>query len=135
MDNIIIDPKDGQRIKELLVTYLADSGVRSVLLVSQSGFILGYAGDFSNIDKNSLAVLASAGVSSTQALAATLGERKFAATSYQGAHQNLHIHILSEKAFLAAVADTSVTSSVVRLYSRELTKELQPIINRIYRKK
>ena len=132
--NIIIEPHDGRRLKELLEIFIADSGVRAALLVSRSGFALCRAGDFSDVDVSTLGVLSSAAASSTQALANILREKEFAATTYQGTHTNMHIQVISEKSFLVALADPSVTSTVVRLYTRELTKELLPIVHRLFEK-
>ncbi len=132
MKNVVIQGEDSRKLTELLVTYLSDTGAKSVVLVSRSGFILSQAGDFSGVNVNSLAVLATAGLSSTQALASALGEKKFAATSYQGTHQNLHIHSIMPEAFIVAIADTGITSSVVRLYSREISNDLIPILNSIF---
>jgi len=132
MDNIVLNPQDVVKLKSYLQSFTSDSGVQAAILVSRSGFVITRAGEFGQVDPNSLAVISAAGVSSTQALASTIGEKKFPAISYQGTFQNLHIQVITEKAFVIALAASSVTSSVVRLYARELTKDMLPIIERIF---
>jgi len=132
MQNTIIEPEDSRALKSILESFLRDSGARAALLINRNGFILARAGDFAGTDPTSLAVLASGSLSSTQALAKIIGEKEFAAATHQGKHTNVHISIVSDKSFIAAVADSGITASVVRLYAREAIKDFEPILAKVF---
>ncbi|RKZ28886.1 hypothetical protein DRQ36_09770 [bacterium] len=128
MANIIINEQDKQRFEIILSDFLKDSGARTVILVDKSGFVLSKAGDFAGIDAQSLAVLASGSYASTQALAKLIGELEFSAAFHQGKRSNVHISLIANYAILVAIFDASITVGVIRLYARETSKKLEPLI-------
>jgi len=129
MQNIVITAEDKQRLESILAGFLEDSGARNVLLVDRGGFVIMRWGDFTGVDPQSLAVLASGSFASTHALAQHIGEKEFSAAFHQGKQSNVHLSIIAEYALLVAIFDATATVGMIRLYAREAAKKLEPIIS------
>lgn len=112
-----------------LTTFVKESSVRLVLVLTPAGQVLAQSGFSRAVDVMSAAALAAAIVASTGELARQLKQPPFAALNHQGLKQGIFLSTLStERGTLAvlAVYDLDVSSiGLVQLFFEQLAADLQ----------
>lgn len=104
----------------LLTGFVADAGVRCVLLCDRTGRMLSAAGDTAGLDQTTFASLASADFSASDQLAALLGEEEFTSLYHHGANRSMFLADIAGAAILAVLFDTRTTLGMVRIKTKSL---------------
>ena len=60
-------------------------------------------------------------------MAKLLGEREFSALFHQGAHDNIQLSLVGDRAILTVLFDDATTLGMVRLYATETAKKLAEV--------
>ncbi len=111
--------QEHQRLDDLLVAYLREASVRTVLLLDRAGRLITQAGEQGTFDVTTFASLAAADFAAGDQLAVLLGEREFASLYHHGEQQSMFLADIDERAILAALFDSSTTLGLVRVMSRK----------------
>jgi predicted regulator of Ras-like GTPase activity (Roadblock/LC7/MglB family) len=112
-------------------SFLAASGVSSVLLVDRSGQLITSVGGKMPSDVTAFASLTAADFSANDQLARLLGEKEFTSLFHQGERESMFMAAVAQRLILVALFDSSTTLGLVRLRSREQVAELTAICERM----
>jgi predicted regulator of Ras-like GTPase activity (Roadblock/LC7/MglB family) len=118
-----------QRLDDLLVSYLNETGVRSAMLVDRAGRLLTIAGEPADFDGITFASLAAADFAASDQLAVLLGEREFASLYHHGDQQSMYLADVGGRAILAALFDAVTTLGMVRITTREFVPRLGAVLD------
>jgi|RifCSP16_2_1023846.scaffolds.fasta_scaffold67160_3 predicted regulator of Ras-like GTPase activity (Roadblock/LC7/MglB family) len=127
-DNLAIHEEDSQRINQVLLHFLGESGAMEALLIDRSGQLLARAGASRSLDTVSLSALAAGAFSSTAAMARLLGETEFTMLFHQGIKESIHVAAVDEHAILLAIFDSRTTVGMVRLFAKEASTAVGAIL-------
>jgi predicted regulator of Ras-like GTPase activity (Roadblock/LC7/MglB family) len=123
-----IHEEDAQRINQVLLHFLAESGAMEALLIDRSGQLVARGGSSRSLDTVSLSALAAGAFSSTAAMARLLGETEFTMLFHQGIRESIHVAAVDESAILLAIFDSRTTVGMVRLFAREASMAIGAIL-------
>lgn len=117
-------------ISELLMALKAQTGVRSVLLVSSEGYAVDVAGEIAELDISSASALVAASFTASSELARLLGYHNstFNATYYEGDDVNIYSYDINGKMLLVVVFDIQIKPGLVSYYSKQTIANLAPLL-------
>jgi predicted regulator of Ras-like GTPase activity (Roadblock/LC7/MglB family) len=127
-DSLAIHEEDSQRINQVLLHFLGESGAMEALLIDRSGQLLARGGSSRSLDTVSLSALAAGAFSSTAAMARLLGETEFTMLFHQGIRESIHVAAVDEQAILLAIFDSRTTVGMVRLFAKEASTAIGAIL-------
>lgn len=126
--DMVIQEQDATRIREILGTFLRESGALEALLIDRSGQLLAMEGVARALDTASISALAAAAYSSTSAMAQLLGETEFTVLFHEGLKQSIHVSTVDEEAILLAIFDERTTVGMVRLFARDTGRAIAVVL-------
>jgi predicted regulator of Ras-like GTPase activity (Roadblock/LC7/MglB family) len=126
--DVAIHEDDAQRINQVLLHFLGESGAMEALLIDRSGQLLARGGASRSLDTVSLSALAAGAFSSTAAMARLLGETEFTMLFHQGVRESIHVSAVDEHAILLAIFDSRTTVGMVRLFAKEACAQVGAIL-------
>jgi predicted regulator of Ras-like GTPase activity (Roadblock/LC7/MglB family) len=126
--DVAIHEDDAQRIGQVLLHFLGESGAMEALLIDRSGQLLARGGSSRSLDTVSLSALAAGAFSSTAAMARLLGETEFTMLFHQGIRESIHVAAVDEQAILLAIFDSRTTVGMVRLFAKEASTAISAIL-------
>jgi predicted regulator of Ras-like GTPase activity (Roadblock/LC7/MglB family) len=126
--DMVIQEQDATRIREVLATFLRESGAVEALLIDRSGQLLAMEGVARALDTASISALAAAAYSSTSAMAQLLGETEFTVLFHEGLKQSIHVSTVDEEAILLAIFDERTTVGMVRLFAKETGRAIAAVL-------
>jgi CheY-like chemotaxis protein/predicted regulator of Ras-like GTPase activity (Roadblock/LC7/MglB family) len=117
-------------ISELLKALKAQTGVRSVLLVSSEGYPVDVAGEIAELDISSASALVAASFMASSELACLFGHRNstFNSSYYEGDDCNIYCYDINGKMLLAVVFDIQIKPGLVSYYSKQTISKLAPLL-------
>lgn len=133
-DRLVFYENDVHRIDEVLDAFLKRSQARCVLLIDLEGHLVTQAGFTESLDTTSIAALVAGSFASTREVARKLGETEFSVLFHQGANENIHISLVSERSLAVIIFDDRTTIGMVRLYANEVVEGLAGILDSIREK-
>lgn len=119
-----------EQIDRILVEFLRKAGARSALLIDKDGHLITRTGEPGGPDPDTISALVAGAFAATKEMAKLLGEREFSALFHQGAHDNIQLSLVAERAILTVLFDDSTTLGMVRLYVSEAVKRLADLFER-----
>ncbi len=128
LESLAIHEEDSQRINQVLLHFLGESGAMEALLIDRSGQLLARGGASRSLDTVSLSALAAGAFSSTAAMARLLGETEFTMLFHQGIKESIHVAAVDEQAILLAIFDSRTTVGMVRLFAKEASTAVGAIL-------
>lgn len=126
---LIIYEEDLVKIEALLSRTLKGSEAKCALLVDKDGHLITKQGFTHSLDTTAISALLAGSFASTKEIARLVGESEFSVLFHQGKKDHIHMSLIGERAILAVIFDDRTTIGMVRLYSKEIVKELSKIIN------
>jgi predicted regulator of Ras-like GTPase activity (Roadblock/LC7/MglB family) len=126
---LILTEKDILEIDLNLVRLIKDSEARCALLVDQDGLMLARKGFTKEIDCEQLAVLLASSFASTRAMAKLVGESEFSVLFHQGEREHIHTTLVDDSTIMAIIFDDRTTIGMVRVYSKDIAKKIQEILD------
>jgi predicted regulator of Ras-like GTPase activity (Roadblock/LC7/MglB family) len=118
-----------QPITEILAQFRADTAVRCVLILSQSGHVLDVVGDTDSLDLSSISALVAANFMAGIELARLLGNESVFKTSYhEGPNYNIYAHSIDSNFLLAIIFGSESKQGIVRFYTTKLVEDLAPLL-------
>ncbi|OQX89192.1 MAG: hypothetical protein B6D65_04460 [candidate division Zixibacteria bacterium 4484_93] len=133
--DIIIYREEQFQIDEILKNFLKNSGSKTVLLITPSGFTISRQGNIPGVNIESLAVLSAGTFASTREIARLIGEEEFTVLFHQGKRYNIHFSLIVKDVIFVAIFENTTTIGMVRLFARETAKSLEKILFEIKRRK
>ena len=130
-DRLVFYADDVGRIDEVLAGFLKRSQARCVLVIDLEGHLVTQAGFVDGLDTTSIAALVAGSFASTREVARKLGETEFSVLFHQGANENIHISLVSNRALAVIIFDDRTTIGMVRLYAGEVVQSLGTILDDI----
>lgn len=130
-DRLVFYENDVQQIDDVLDAFLKRSQARCVLLIDLEGHLVTQAGFTESLDTTSIAALVAGSFASTREVARKLGETEFSVLFHQGANENIHISLVSDRALAVIIFDDRTTIGMVRLYASEVVQSLSSILDGI----
>ena len=126
---------DIKRLNESLLNFVKKSDARCTLLIDKDGHLVARQGFFDNLDSASLSALVAGSFASTREVARKLGETEFSVLFHQGANENIHISLVSDRALAVILFDDRTTIGMVRLYAKQVADDLRDIFQKIAERK
>jgi len=124
----VIQEQDAERIHQVLMRFLSDSGAGEALVIDRGGQLLAMDGGAQALDAVSISALAAAAFSSTAAMAQLLGETEFTVLFHEGAKRSIHVSRVEEEAILLAVFDERTTVGMVRVFAKEASRAVGAVL-------
>jgi predicted regulator of Ras-like GTPase activity (Roadblock/LC7/MglB family) len=118
------------QIDRVLLEFLRKTGARSAFLVDKDGHLITRTGAEGGFDADTISALVAGAFAATKEMAKLLGEREFSALFHQGAHDNIQLSLVADRAILTILFDDSTTLGMVRLYVSEAVKRLTDLFDR-----
>jgi len=133
-DRLVFYEKDVDRINQTLEKFLEASQARCVLLVDLEGHLVTAKGFTSELDTTSIAALVAGSFASTREVARKLGETEFSVLFHQGANENIHVSLVSDRALAVILFDDRTNIGMVRLYAQQVSDDLNDILGQMAEK-
>lgn len=121
-------------IDEELNRLLAQANAKVVFLVDKNGQLIAATGETENLDTTSLASLTAGNIAATGGMAKLLGEKEFSILFHEGARDNIHISIISQRVILVVIFDQRSSLGLVRLRVKKSADILAGIFNQLLQK-
>jgi len=118
------------QVDRILAEFLRRAGARTAILVDKDGHLITRAGENGTFDPDTISALVANAFAATREMAKLLGEREFSALFHQGAHDNIQLALVGDRAILTVLFDDSTTLGMVRLYVTEAVKRLTDLFER-----
>jgi predicted regulator of Ras-like GTPase activity (Roadblock/LC7/MglB family) len=134
-DRLVFYEQDVAEIDGALDKFLEASQARCVLLVDLEGHLVSAKGFTEGLDTTSIAALVAGSFASTREVARKLGETEFSVLFHQGANENIHISLVSDRALAVILFDDRTTIGMVRLYAKQVADDLRDIFQKIAERK
>lgn len=128
-----LDPKQVDRLEEVLQKDLIDLGVPSVILIDMAGNIIAelISGDTKH-DVYSLAALAAGNFGAVSAMAKIIGEDEFSLLFHKGEKQSLHFTKIMNDFLLITIFGQDTTLGFVRLKVAQSVEKIEKILESAY---
>ncbi len=122
-----------EQVDRILAEFLRRAGARTAILVDKDGHLITRAGENGSFDPDTISALVANAFAATREMAKLLGEREFSALFHQGAHDNIQLALVGDRAILTVLFDDSTTLGMVRLYVTEAVKRLSDLFDRAHK--
>ena len=113
--NVVITVEDHERFQTELAAIGTETNAKLVYLIDKAGQQIASFGEMDGVDPTSLASLTAGNVAATEGVAALVGESEFASLFHEGARENVHISVVSNRLILLIVFDERSSLGLVRL--------------------
>ncbi|MCD6097677.1 roadblock/LC7 domain-containing protein [bacterium] len=133
--DLIIYREEQFQIDEILKNFLKNSGAKTVLLITPSGFTISKQGNIPGVNIESLAVLSAGTFASTREIARLIGEDEFTVLFHQGKRYNIHFSLVVKDVIFVAIFENTTTIGMVRLFAREAARALEKILLEVKRRR
>lgn len=127
-DPLILTKVEITKIHKTLLQMLKQSEAKCAILVDTDGKCLAKKGFTQTIDTDALAALIAGSFASTRAMASLVGETDFSVLFHQGQKDHIHNILVDDNTILTVIFDDRTTIGMVRLYSKETSKQLREIL-------
>ncbi len=118
------------QVDRILGEFLRKAGARTAILVDKDGHLITRAGELGSFDPDTISALVANAFAATREMAKLLGEREFSALFHQGAHDNIQLSLVGDRAILTVLFDDQTTLGMVRLYVSEAVKRISDLFDR-----
>lgn len=118
------------QVDRILGEFLRRAGARTAILVDKDGHLITRSGENGSFDPDTISALVANAFAATREMAKLLGEREFSALFHQGAHDNIQLSLVGDRAILTVLFDDATTLGMVRLYVTEAVKRLAELFER-----
>lgn len=132
--DFVMYEEEFKQIDEELNRLLAQSNAKVVFLVDKNGQLIAATGETENLDTTSLASLTAGNIAATGGMAKLLGEKEFSILFHEGARDNIHISIISQRVILVVIFDQRSSLGLVRLRVKKSADALAAIFNELLQK-
>ena len=113
--NVVVTVEDHERFQTELAAIGTETNAKLVYLIDKAGQQIASFGEMDGVDPTSLASLTAGNVAATEGVAALVGESEFASLFHEGARENVHISVVSNRLILLIVFDERSSLGLVRL--------------------
>ena len=113
--NVVVTVEDHERFQTELAAIGTETNAKLVYLIDKAGQQIASFGEMDGVDPTSLASLTAGNVAATEGVAALVGESEFASLFPEGARENVHISVVSNRLILLIVFDERSSLGLVRL--------------------
>ncbi len=117
--------EDRVRIDRLLADYVTTVKANYVVLAEKDGQFITKQGESGTVDMETVAALAAGAYMVTSQMAKALGKDDFKTVYQEGEIDSVQLSQVDHRTVLAVIFDTRATLGMVRLYAKNLTKQLQ----------
>lgn len=132
--DFVLYEQDYEQIQQVLQRLKEGANAQMVLLIDRNGSMVAFQGDTERLDTTSFASLAAGNVAATESLARLLGEKEFHVLYHEGAGQNIHMSLISQRVILVVIFSNKSALGLVRLRVKQATTELERIFNHLMEK-
>lgn len=129
--NFVIYEEDIVKMEALLSKALKGAEAKCALLVDKDGHMIAKQGFTHSLDTTALSALLAGSFASTKEIARLVGESEFSVLFHQGKKDHIHMSLIGDRAIMAIIFDDRTTIGMVRLYSKEIAKELTVIVSEV----
>ncbi len=123
---------DLNAIARTISRFLAETGVRSALLVDRSGQLVTTVGEALAFDPTTLATLTAADFSANDQLARLIGETDFNSLFHQGEKESMYLADIARRVILVVLFDNRTTLGLVRLKMKQTVDELTKLFEQVF---
>lgn len=117
-----------EKIEEILIDDLINSGVHSVLLIDMAGNIIAKADNGAcEHDVYSLAALASANFAAVDTMAKIVGEDEFSLLFHKGETESIHFSKVQSEFLLISIFGKKVSLGLLRLKVAEAIEKIKDV--------
>ncbi|QTA80158.1 Roadblock/LC7 domain-containing protein [Desulfonema limicola] len=117
-----------EKIEEILIEDLINSGVHSVLLIDMAGNIIAKADNGAcEHDVYSLAALASANFAAVDTMAKIVGEDEFSLLFHKGETESIHFSKVQSEFLLISIFGKKVSLGLLRLKVAEAIEKIKDV--------
>ncbi|MBI2933803.1 MAG: roadblock/LC7 domain-containing protein [Planctomycetes bacterium] len=128
LPSLVLSQQDRAKIDKLLGEYVKTVHVSYVLLAQKDGQFITKQGASGNVDLETVAALAAGAYMVSWQMARALGKDDFNVVYHEGDKDKVQLSQVDDRTVLAVVFDDRATLGMVRLYAKNLTRQLQPIL-------
>lgn len=130
-DNLVIYEEEVKIIEAQISKMLKGCEAKCALLVDKDGHLITRQGFTHSLDTTALAALLAGSFASTKEIAKLVGESEFSVLFHQGKKDHIHMSLIGDRSILVVIFDDRTTIGMVRLYTKEASKELNAIFDKI----
>ncbi len=112
------------KIDKLLGDYVRSVSASYVVLAEKDGQFITKAGESGQVDMETVSALAAGAYMVSWQMARALGKDDFSVVYHEGDKDKVQLSQVDERTILAVVFDDRATLGMVRLYAKNLTKQL-----------
>ncbi len=121
----VLTRQDRAKIDKMLGDYVKTVQANYVVLTEKDGQFITKQGESGQVDMETVAALAAGAYMVGGQMARALGKDDFNVIYHEGTKDSVQISMVDERTVLAVVFDDRATLGMVRLYAKNLTKQLQ----------